>query len=98
MAGETPSRSKQSIVAHLAPALVNLFPGSTRRVELSASTVGELIQGLDSLWPGMKDRICDSTPRIRRHINVFVAGRRASLETPLSPGTAVFVLTAISGG
>jgi hypothetical protein len=46
----------------------------------------------------MRDRICDSTPAIRRHMNVFVDGKRAMLETPLLPGTDVFVLTAISGG
>ena len=71
-------------------------------MELHASaprrTVGDVIDALDARWPGMRDRLCDSTPRIRRHINVFVAGERATLETPLAPGAEVVVLTAISGG
>ena len=46
----------------------------------------------------MRDRLCDSTPRIRRHINVFVEGERATLGTRLAPGMEVFVMTAISGG
>ena len=46
----------------------------------------------------MGDRIVDSTPAIRRHMNVFVDGERAALDTPLTPGAEVFVLTAISGG
>jgi hypothetical protein len=46
----------------------------------------------------MRDRICDSRPAIRKHMNVFVDGERAALETPLAPGVEVFVLTAISGG
>ena len=46
----------------------------------------------------MRDRLCDSTPAIRRHINVFIDGERARLDTPIEPGTEVFVLTAISGG
>jgi sulfur-carrier protein len=78
--------------------LVRLFPGAARAVELPARTVGELIDGLDARWPGMRDRLCDSRPAIRRHINVFVAGRRATLDTPLAPGAEVTVLTAISGG
>ena len=86
------------MVVALAPALVRLFPGAMQRVELEAATVGEMIEALDARWPGMADRICDSTPRIRRHMNVFVDGRRASLETRLSPGATVFILTAISGG
>jgi hypothetical protein len=41
---------------------------------------------------------CDTTPAIRRHINVFVEGKRARLNTRLEPGADVFILTAISGG
>jgi molybdopterin synthase sulfur carrier subunit len=78
--------------------LVRLFPNAVRQVALPAATVGEMIAALDARWPGMRDRLCDSRPAIRRHINVFVEGRRASLETRLAPGTQVFVITAISGG
>jgi molybdopterin converting factor small subunit len=86
------------VTVTLPSALISLFPGALRRVELPAATVGEMIDGLDSRWPGMRDRICDSTPAIRRHMNVFVEGERAALGTPLAPGAEVFVLTAISGG
>ena len=82
----------------LPAALVNLFPGAARRIELPASTVGEAIDALDARWPGMRDRLCDSTPRVRRHVNVFVAGERADLGTALAPGDKVIVLTAIVGG
>ena len=41
----------------------------------------------DARWPGLRDRLCDSTPRIRRTVNVFVAGRKAGLETEPSGGT-----------
>jgi molybdopterin converting factor small subunit len=86
------------VAVALPPALVRLFPGAVRRLEVPASTVGEMIEALDSRWPGMRDRLCDSRPTIRRHINVFVEGRRATLETRLAPGAEVTVLTAISGG
>jgi molybdopterin converting factor small subunit len=46
----------------------------------------------------MRDRICDGRPAIRRHINVFVAGEKASLDTRLQPGAEVIVMTAVSGG
>ena len=78
--------------------LVNLFPGSVREVAVSASTVRHAIDALDARWPGMRDRLCDSRPAIRRHINVFVDGEKAALDTPLAPGTEVIVMTAISGG
>jgi molybdopterin synthase sulfur carrier subunit len=79
-------------------ALLDLFPDAVREVGVSAATVGEMIAALDGRWPGMRDRLCDSTPRVRRHINIFIDGRRASLETPLRDGARVYVLTAISGG
>jgi molybdopterin synthase sulfur carrier subunit len=78
--------------------LLTLFPDCTQRVALSAASVGEVIEALNATWPGMRDRICDSTPRIRRHINVFVAGERATLQTRLTPGAEVLIMTAISGG
>ena len=92
------SRAGSPVVVTLPAALVRLFPNALRRVELPAATVGEMIDGLDARWPGMRDRLCDSRPALRRHINVFVEGRRANLETRLAPGAEVTVLTAISGG
>ena len=53
---------------------------------------------LDARWPGMRDRLCDSTPQVRRHINVFVDGVRRKLDGAIPPGAQVHVLTAISGG
>jgi len=95
---QAPSPSAAPVVVKLAGALVHLFPGAPKRVEVWAATVAEMIDALDAAWPGMRDRICDSTPAIRRHINVYVDCARATLDTPLAPGAEVFVLTAISGG
>ncbi len=78
--------------------LLALFPGSVRHVEVQASDVAAAIDALNARWPGMRDRICNSTPRIRRHINVFVDGERATLDTRLPPGADMLVMTAISGG
>jgi molybdopterin converting factor small subunit len=82
----------------LPASLTRLFPGSPAELELEAATVAELIAGLDTRWPGMRDRLCDATPALRRHINIFVEGRRARLDTGLPPGEEVVILTAISGG
>jgi sulfur-carrier protein len=87
-----------TVAVTLPNVLARLFPGCVRRLELSASSVVEVIDALDGRWPGMRDRLCDSTPAIRRHINVFVDGERARLETRLAPGAEVYIMTAISGG
>ncbi len=82
----------------LPAALVRLFPGAEREVEVHAATVAEAVDALEARWPGMRDRLCDPTPRLRRGINVFVAGERADLATPLAPGVRMVVMTALVGG
>lgn len=91
-------RAALPVTVKLSPVLCDLFPGSRREVQMAAATVAEMIDELDRLWPGMGDRIRDTRPAIRKHMNVFVEGYRASLTTPLAPGDEVYVLTAISGG
>lgn len=86
------------IVVRLPAILVDLFPGADRRVEMQAGSVAEMVDGLEALWPGMRDRLCDTRPAIRKHINIFVDGERVKLGARLAPGDEVFVLTAISGG
>jgi len=87
-----------SVAITLAPALTRLFPCCPRELELEAATVRGLLDALDARWPGMRDRLSDSLPRIRPHVNIFVDGERSVLETPLRPGALVLIITAISGG
>ena len=95
---EHPQDVTQVVTLRLPSVLVDLFPGSLRRVEVQATTVREAIDELNKKWPGMRDRICDTRPAIRKHMNVFVDGERVKLNAPLAPGAEVFILTAISGG
>ncbi|MFZ5854378.1 MAG: MoaD/ThiS family protein [Chloroflexota bacterium] len=78
--------------------LVALFAGLERRQEVEGTTVGEVLDALDARTPGLRDRLVEEGPRLRRHINVFVDGRPADLETPVAPEETVHVIPAISGG
>lgn len=98
MSSEQDVGAKPRVAVMLPSALVALFPGAVPRLDIESATVGEVMDALDARWPGMRDRLCDARPAIRRHINVFVDGERANLETTLRDGTEVVVLTAISGG
>jgi molybdopterin converting factor small subunit len=79
-------------------ALLDIFPEAVPEVAVRARTVGDVMEALEARWPGVRDRLCDSTPRIRKHINVFVDGKRARLDTALRDGIKIYILTAISGG
>jgi sulfur-carrier protein len=83
---------------YLPRSLLTLFPAAERRPKIEAGTVDELILRLDERWPGMRDRLCDAGPVIREHINVFVDGERATLQTPLGERSVVHVIPAVSGG
>lgn len=83
---------------YLPRSLLQLFPGAERRPTVDASTVAEVIDRLDERWPGMRNRLCDTGPTIREHINVFVDGERAGLDTPVGPRSLVHVIPAVSGG
>jgi molybdopterin synthase sulfur carrier subunit len=83
---------------HLPMTLVPLFAGLPRRLEVDAPTVDEAIGRLDAQWPGLRDRLCEPGPSIRRHIHVYVDRERAGLETPIGPRSRVDVIAAISGG
>ena len=83
---------------HLPATLPPLFDDLPRRIDVDASTVDEAIDRLDERWPGLRDRLCEPGPALRRHINVYVDRERAGLETPLAAQSRVDVIAAISGG
>ncbi|HEY5295370.1 MAG TPA: MoaD/ThiS family protein [Gaiellaceae bacterium] len=83
---------------HLPPTLPPLFQGLPRRVEVDATTVADAIARLDDQWPGLRDRLCEPGPALRRHINVYVDRERAGLDTELAARSRVDVIAAISGG
>ncbi len=78
--------------------LVSLIPAAPRRCEVEAASVAEAIDRLDEVAPGIRNRLVDSGPTIRRHINVFVDGEPASLATPLGSESVIHVIPAVSGG
>jgi sulfur-carrier protein len=83
---------------HLPPTLPRLFPDLPRQLEIDAPTVLDAVDHLDKQWPGLRDRLCEPGPALRRHINVYVEGERAGLDTALGPRSRVDIVAAISGG
>lgn len=96
--GEVRAKQKHLVSVSLPTALVRLFPGSPNEVEVEAGNVADVIDALEERWPGMRDRLTDSRPAIRKHLNIFVGGEKARLDTAVSAGTRVTILTAMSGG
>ena len=97
-ADATGTRRAAPAIVHLPRSLVALFPGTERRVEADGATVAEVIADLDRRIPGIGSRVLDAGPSLRSHLNVFVAGERAGLQTPVPAGADVHIIPAVSGG
>jgi molybdopterin converting factor small subunit len=72
--------------------------GGAAEHRLGGGTIRELLRELERDHPGLAGWILDERGRIRRHINVFVAGERGTEDTPVGADDPVDVLPAISGG
>lgn len=71
-------------------------------VEISATSIHNLIQELEKSYPGIKQRICDEQGNLRRFVNVFLNEEDIRFlkkeQTPLKDGDEVSILPAIAGG
>jgi len=85
-------------VVLLPRSLIALFPGAERRYELDGTTVDALLEALDGRIAGLRERLVDAGPRLRPHINVYVDGNPAALDTAVGPTATVHIIPAVSGG
>ena len=85
-------------VVVLPRSLAAILPGLPRRASVEGGTVSAVVAALDVAWPGVADRILEPGPAIREHINVFVDGEPADLDTVVPPGATVHVIPAVAGG
>ncbi len=71
-------------------------------VDISAVNVGELIEKLESQFPGIKDRLCDEKGEVRRFINLYVNNEDIRFldgtDTALKDDDIVSIIPAIAGG
>jgi molybdopterin converting factor small subunit len=87
-----------AVTVILPRSLVSLIPGTVRTCEVEATTVDEALVRLDERTPGLRNRLVDIGPTIREHINVFVDGEQAALDTVVPAGATIHVIPAVSGG
>ncbi len=80
------------------PALKRYFPQLTS-VEVEANTVAEIVERVETAFPGMKSYLTDDTGAVRPHVNIFVGETLSSaLTDAVAPTDEIFIMQAISGG
>ena len=71
-------------------------------VKIQAQNVKDLISQLEKNYPGIKDRICDESGKIRRFVNVYLNEEDIRFlkqeETSLKDGDEISIVPAIAGG
>jgi molybdopterin synthase sulfur carrier subunit len=77
----------------------------TNELDVVSSDDGNLeacINGLETEYPGLKERICDESGEIRRFVNIYVNGEDVrflqGLATDLKAGDEVSIVPAVAGG
>ena len=84
------------------PTPLQSLTGGQNTLEASGKNIGELIDHIDQLHPGLKARICDEHNQVRRFINIYVNEEdirfKQGRETALKEGDEVSIIPAIAGG
>jgi sulfur-carrier protein len=92
-----------AVLFHI-PGYLRQFTEGRDRVELDVApaNVGEALQVLWTLHPGVRDRVVTETGKVRQHVNVFVGDESirftGGLETPVPANAEISIIPAVSGG
>lgn len=71
-------------------------------VEVTAGTIVDMIETLETAHPGIKARLCDDSGELRRFVNIYVNEEDIRFlkgkDTSLKAGDEVSIVPAIAGG
>lgn len=71
-------------------------------VQAKGANITEMIEGLNTIHPGLKDRLCDENGELRRFVNIYVNEEDIRFlngkDTALKDGDEVSIVPAIAGG
>lgn len=71
-------------------------------VQATGSTIRELIDSLETSYPGIKERLITPEGQIPRFLNIYLGDEDVrhlqQLDTPVKDGEAVSIIPAIAGG
>ncbi len=84
------------------PSPLRKFTAGAETVEVQAATVQEVLDNLDSKYPGFRAGVCDESGALRRFINIYLDGEDVrfleNLATRVNDGAEIAIVPAISGG
>lgn len=92
----------QMAVKVLVPTPLQKFTNNKATIDSSGGNIIELIDALETSYPGIKEKICDESGKPRRFINFYVNSEDIRFmdneNTALSDGDEVSIVPAVAGG
>jgi sulfur-carrier protein len=86
----------------LIPTPLQKFTNDQASIECEGANIVELMNALDSSFPGIKARLCDDAGELRRFVNFYVNSEDIRFldgkETALNDGDEVSIVPAVAGG
>ena len=81
------------------PTPLRSYTGNLGEVDVSGSTVGDVLAALDGQFPGLRFRIISEQDTIRDHIKIFINEQPAeALTTDVHSTDEIHIICALSGG
>jgi molybdopterin synthase sulfur carrier subunit len=84
------------------PTILRTYTKGESEVSADGSTLSEVLDSLDSSYPGIKGRVVDEQGKLRRFVNVYVGNEDVrfaeGLDTTTPDGAQVSVIPAVAGG
>ena len=84
------------------PTPLRRLTGEKDEVLTSSNSVSEMIDDLESQFPGIKDRLCDENGGIRKFINIYINEEDIRFldgpKTQINEKDTVSIIPAIAGG
>lgn len=84
------------------PTPLRKFTDGKDEVEANGNTVAEMVDNLETNFPGIKEKLCDESGKLRKFLNVYLNDEDIrfmdSLDTELKDGDSLALIPAIAGG
>jgi sulfur-carrier protein len=84
------------------PTILRTYTGGEAQVTADGASLSEVLESLESSYPGIKGRIVDEQGELRRFVNVYVGNEDVrfldGLSTQVDDGSEVSVIPAVAGG
>jgi sulfur-carrier protein len=84
------------------PTILRPYTQGVSEVSVEGSTLTEVLDSLDTAYPGIKARVLDESGQLRRFVNVYVGNDDVrfaeGLQTTIAEGGQVSIIPAVAGG